>query len=110
MKNKYQQHKSLLILESLVYSGGQMLLGLLLHPYRSMQILVKNKVLLPFVFYPGFFVLLFYVFLRVDLILQLYEGIFIFRFFYQVLLFFCFYWQIALFYLWIRFSRAFARV
>lgn len=109
MKNRSRQHKSLLILESLIYSSGQMLLGLFLHPYRSMQILVKNKILLPFVFYPSFFVLFFYLFLRVDLILGLYERIFIFRFFYQIILFFCFYWQTALFYLWIRFSRAFAR-
>lgn len=109
MKNKHQQHKSLLILESLIYSSGQMLLGLFLHPYRSMQILVKNKILLPFIFYPSFFVLFFYLFLRVDLISNLYEGIFIFRFFYQIILFFCFYWQMALFYLWIRFSRAFTR-
>lgn len=109
MKNQYQQHKSLLILESLIYSSGQMLLGLLLHPYRSMQILVKNRILLPFIFYPSFFVLFFYLFLRVDLIFNLYEGIFIFRFFYQIILFFCFYWQMALFYLWIRFNRAFTR-
>lgn len=109
MKNKHRQHRFLLILESLIYSSGQMLLGLFLHPYRSMQILVKNKMLLPFVFYPTFFILFFYLFLRVNLISDLYGNVFIFRFCYQIGLFFCFYWQIALFYLWIRFVRAFAK-
>ena len=109
MKNKYQQHRFLLILESVIYSSGQMLLGLFLHPYRSMQILVKNKILLPFVFYPTFFILFFYLFLRVDVISYFYSNIFIFRFLYQVFIFFCFYWQMALFYLWIRFNRAFAK-
>lgn len=110
MKNQYKQHKLLLILESFVYSSGQMLLGLFLHPYRSMQLLVKNKILLPFIFYPAFFVLLLYALLRVDLVFDFYQNILIFRFVYQVFLFFCFYWQIALFYLWIRFSRAFTRL
>lgn len=109
MKNKYLQHKFLLILESLIYSSGQMLLGLFLHPYRSMQILVKNKILLPFVFYPTFFVFFFYFLLRINLVLNLYESLFIFKFCYQMLLFFCFYWQMVLFYLWIRFTRAFTR-
>lgn len=110
MKNQYKQHKLLLILESFVYSSGQMLLGLFLHPYRSMQLLAKNKILLPFIFYPAFFVLLLYTLLRVDLVFGFYQNILIFRFVYQVFLFFCFYWQIALFYLWIRFSRAFTRL
>lgn len=106
---KKSQYKLLLILESFIYSCGQMLLGLFLHPYRSVQILVKNKVLLPFIFYPVFFVLLFYFSLHIDLLLRAYKDIFIFKFFYQVGLFFCFYWQIILFYLWLRFTRAFAK-
>ncbi len=106
---KKSQYKFLLILESFIYSSGQMLLGLFLHPYRSMQILVKNKVLLPFIFYPVFFVLLLYFSLHINLLASIYHNIFIFKFFYQVGLFFCFYWQIALFYLWIRFTRAFAK-
>lgn len=108
MKNK-SQYKFLLILESFIYSSGQMLLGLLLHPYRSMQILVKNKILLPFIFYPSFFVLFLYLLLSLGPISSFYDKAFIFRFFYQVGLFFCFYWQTALFYLWIRFTRAFAK-
>lgn len=103
------QYKFLLILESFIYSSGQMLLGLFLHPYRSMQVSVKNKILLPFIFYPAFFVLFLYLLLRIDLISIIYNEIFVFRFFYQVILFFCFYWQIALFYLWLRFTRAFAK-
>jgi len=109
MKDKYQHYKFLLVLESLIYSSSQMLLGLFLHPYRSIQILVKNKVLLPFVFYPTFFILIFYFFLRINLVSDLYDNIFVFRFCYQVSLFFCFYWQMALFYLWFRFIRVFSK-
>jgi len=109
MKNPRHQSRFFLVLESLIYSSGQMLLGLFLHPYRSMQLLTKNKVLFLYVFYPSFFIFLLYLFLRINFIFNLYEGFFIFRFFYQVFSFFCFYYQLALFYLWFRFSRAFAK-
>jgi hypothetical protein len=98
------------IFESLVYSSGQMFLGLLLHPYRSMQLLVKNKLLLPFVFYPILVMALFYFLLRIDFIFFVYQTNFFFSFIYQLVFFFCFYWQLALFYLWIRFSKAFHRL
>ncbi len=109
MRKNHSQHRLLLILESLIYSSGQMFLGLLLHPYRSMQLLVKKQILLPFIFYPAFFTLILYFLLKVALFANLYDGCFLFRFSYQLLLFFCFYWQLALFYLWFRFNSAFAK-
>lgn len=109
MKDKTRQNRFLLVFESFVYSCGQMLLGLLLHPYRSMQLLVKNKVLFPFIFYPTALVLIFSVLLHANLVASWYDGNFVFRFFGQTCLFFCLYWQIALFYLWMRFSRAFIK-
>lgn len=99
-----------MIVESLIYSSGQMLLGLLLHPYRSMQLLVKSKVLLPYVFYPVLIACLLLLLLRINLFFNLLQSVFLFRFLYQTMLFYCFYWQLALFYLWLRFSRAFYRL
>jgi len=107
---EYKRNKVFSALESLIYSSGQMFLGLLLHPYRSMQLLVKNKILLPFILYPTFVGIFFYLLLKIDLVASSYQSFFIFRFFYQVMLFFCIYWQLALFYLWLRFSRAFYRL
>ncbi len=104
---QFKANSLLLILESLIYSGGQMFLGLLLHPYRSMQLLVKNKILLPFAFYPSLIALFFYLSLRIDQLAWAYSGLFLAQFAYQLLFFFCFYWQLALFYLWFRFNRAF---
>ncbi|AKM81018.1 MAG: hypothetical protein UT13_C0001G0054 [Candidatus Pacebacteria bacterium GW2011_GWF2_38_9] len=104
---KHKQNKFLMIFDSIIYSSGQMFLGLLLHPYRSTQLLVKNKLLLPFIFYPFLIASFFYLFMRIDLILGFYQSNFFFKFAYQTFLFFCFYWQIALFYLWFRFSRVF---
>lgn len=106
---KYKKNKLFMVIESFIYSSGQILLGLLLHPYRTMQLLVRNKILLPFVFYPSLIALLLYLLLRVELILFIYQSFFLVRFVYQVALFFCFYWQSALFYLWVRFNRAFNR-
>jgi hypothetical protein len=106
---KYKKNKLFVAIESLIYSSVQMFLGLLLHPYRSMQLLVKNKILLPFVFYPIFIGLFFCLLLEITLISSIYHSSFLFKFFYQTTLFFCFYWQLALFYLWIRFDRAFHR-
>lgn len=96
-----------MIIESFIYSSGQMFLGLLLHPYRSVQLLVKNKILLPFIFYPSLIFLFFYFSLRIGQIALFYNDFFLVKFSYQWLFFFCFYWQLALFYLWFRFSRAF---
>lgn len=97
----------LLIIESFIYSSGQMFLGLLLHPYRSVQLLVKNKILLPFVFYPSLIALFFYFSLKINQLALVYDEFFLMRFTYQFLFFFCLYWQLALFYLWFRFTRAF---
>lgn len=107
---KYKKSKLLSAFESLVYSSGQMLLGLLLHPYRSMQLLVKNKILWPFIFYPMLIGIMFFLLAKVDLVVIRFQSLFLFKFLYQMILFFCFYWQLALFYLWFRFSRAFLRL
>lgn len=107
---KYKNIRLLAFGESLIYSSVQMLLGLFLHPYRSMQLLVKNGVLLPFVFYPTLLGIIFYLFLKIDLFLFIYNSIFLLRFVYQMVIFFCFYWQLALFYLWFRFNRAFSKL
>lgn len=87
-----------------------MFLGLLIHPYRSMQLLVKNQVLLPFAFYPSLLILLFFAFLHLELVLKLYVSSFFFAFIYQFCLFFFFYWQLALFYLLFRFHRVFKQI
>lgn len=104
---QFKTNSFLLIVESLIYSSGQMFLGLLLHPYRSVQILVKNKILLPFVFYPTLIAFVSYFLLSFDQLAFFYDKFWLMQFFYHWLFFFCFYWQLALFYLWFRFSRAF---
>ena len=109
MFKKHLLNSLLIIFKSLIYSAGQLLLGLILHPYRSVQILVKNKIFLPFIFYPSLFFVSFFILLRVNLITNLYQQFLVFKLFYQTGLVFCFYWQIALFYLWLRFTRAFAK-
>ncbi len=103
----YRQNQTLVFLESFFYSSGQMFLGLLLHPYRSMQLLVKNKILLPFVFYPSLFGLLLLTSLKINLLANYYVSSIFFAFLYQFCLFFCLYWQLALCYLWLRFYRVF---
>lgn len=107
---KYKSNKLLAVTESLIYSSTQMFLGLFLHPYRSMQLLVKNGVLLPFIFYPTLIGIVFCLFLKIDLIFSAYQSLFLLKFIYQMIVFFCFYWQLALFYLWFRFSRAFFKL
>ncbi len=106
---QHQSNKFLIALKSLLYSSVQLLVGLVLHPYRSMQLLVRNKILLPFAFYPTLIGLILYLLFQIDFIYPIYQSFFLIKFFYQVALFFCFYWQLALFYLWIRFSRVFNR-
>lgn len=107
MKHK---NKSLAFAESLIYSSTQMFLGLFLHPYRSMQLLVKNGVLLPFVFYPMLVGVGFFLLLKIDLFFSAYQALFLLKFICQMIIFFCFYWQLVLFYLWFRFSRAFSKL
>lgn len=107
---KHQQFKTLSVLESFFYSSIQMFLGLLLHPYRSMQLIVKTKILLPFILYPTLIGLLLCLILKFTPVIFIYNSSFIFSFSYQVALFFCFYWQLMLFYLLLRFARAFLKL
>lgn len=96
-----------MIIESFVYSASQMFLGLLIHPYRSMQLLVRNKVLIPFALYPVILLLLILLLLNViDVVGLLYQQSFLFSFLVQWLLFYCFYWQLILLYLFLRFYLA----
>ena len=107
---KYRNNKLLIVFESLIYSSAQMFLGLFLHPYRSMQLLVKNGILFPFIFLPMLLGVIFYLVLKIDLFFSIYHSLFLLRFIYQMIIFFCFYWQLALFYLWFRFNRAFFKL
>lgn len=100
--------ESLSPLASLLYSTGQLSLGLFLHPYRSMQILVRGKVFSPFAFLPSLLFLLFYfIFEKISYFQVIFSEIFLLRFSKQLLLSFLFYWQVILLYLLFRFSRAF---
>lgn len=96
-----------MIVESFFYSASQMFLGLLIHPYRSMQLLVRNKLLLPFAFYPIMILgVVLFLLNVVDLLGLYYQQSFLFSFLVQWLLFYCFYWQLILIYLFFRFYLA----
>jgi len=94
-------------IESLVYSLGQITLGLFLHPYRTMQSLVKDKVFLPLVFLPSALALLAYLLFAWWLLMIFYDNYLIFRLIYRSFFFFFLLWQSLLLYWWRRFSRAF---
>jgi len=93
------QLKPFSFVRSLAYSCGQMLLGLFLHPYRSMQLLVRHKLLWFFVFYP----------LAIALVNHYLPWPHFLVFVQDVIFFFCLYWQLVLFYLWLRFFRLLPR-
>lgn len=93
------------IIESFVYSAGQIVLGLLLHPYRTMQLIVKGKVFTPFVFLPLLTVVLIFLGGRIDFLMNFYQSNVIFSILVKTILIFSVLWQIILGYLLIRFSR-----
>lgn len=95
------------LLSSLLYSLGQLTLGLLLHPYRSMQLLVRGKVFLPLAFLPSLFFALMLVLTRVEILVDFLGRMAALKYLYQFLVFFCFYWQLILLYLLYRFVRVF---
>lgn len=98
---------SSVIIQSFIYSSAQMFVGLLVHPYRSMQLLVRHRPLLPFVFYPS--ALLGVVLAALNLVVQLgwwYQQVWWVGFLLQTLMFYCFYWQLVLLYLFWRFYLA----
>ena len=76
------------IFESFVYSSGQIVLGLLLHPYRTMQLIVKGKVFTPFVFLPLFLLFLIFLLSKVDFLLGFYFSNLLFLFLTKTILIF----------------------
>ena len=93
------------IFESFVYSAGQIVLGLLLHPYRTMQLIVKGKVFTPFVFLPLLIVAIIFLGSKIDLLMSFYLNNLVFSILVKTILIFSILWQIILSYLLIRFSR-----
>lgn len=92
---------------SLFYSLGQITLGLFLHPYQSMQNLVRDQVFIPLLFLPMLLASIFYLLFAWWLIALFYDKSLIFRLIYRSFFFFFLFWQILLIYLFWRFKRAF---
>ncbi len=100
---------------STTYSVGQIILGLLVHPYQTLQFVVREKVFGWLVAFP--FVLLcvlvamwrllfFPLFVDFAFFHSLFSQFF-FAFLARWVLLFCVYWQILLAYLFFRFAAAF---
>lgn len=103
-------------LSSFFYSLFQISQGLLLHPYQTMQSLVREQVFiwmsfLPSIFLVGLtliwryilFIILKFFISHIFLIAPLVSAV---KFFGNCLIFFCLYWQIVLGYLLFRFREA----
>lgn len=105
------------VLASFFYSMGQITLGLLLHPYQTMQSLVEDKVFVWMTFLPaGVYVLAKVVwhFLIVPLVRYAFScstsnflGCDLIPFVANWLVLFCVFWQILLVYLLLRFFLIF---
>lgn len=102
---------------STIYAVGQITLGLLLHPYQTMQSLVQDKVFIWMTLLPTGVLALTTVMWRyglvplVRLVFSCHTTGFIgcqwLPFLSNGLTFFCLYWQLILFYLLIRFAKVF---
>lgn len=102
---------------SVTYALGQIALGLLLHPYQTVQSLVRDKVFFWMAALPllvSIIVKIVWSFVLVPLVRLVFScavtpfwGCELIPFFAQWLLFFCLYWQMLVAYLFIRFSLAF---
>ena len=109
--------RSLHIATSLLYSIGQITQGLFLHPYQTMQLLVREKVFFWLTFLPmGVWVVarLFWGLIIVPLVRLTFScsqtgfmGCDLISFFSRWLFYFCILWQLILLYLFVRFSYAF---
>jgi len=99
------------------YSLGQILVGLVLHPYQTMQGLVREKIFVWMALLPSFILMsvtilwkiavvplvgLFFSCVQSEIINCSWLG-----FASNIITFYCIYWQILLFYLLIRFNLAF---
>jgi hypothetical protein len=95
------------VIKSAIYSLGQITLGLFLHPYQSMQNLVRDQVFIPLMLLPTLLASIFYILFAWWLLALFYDGSVIFRLVYRSFFFFFLFWQILLIYLFYRFRRAF---
>lgn len=102
---------------SVIYSLGQITLGLLLHPYQTMQSLVKDKVFVWMSLLPTLvlgLVTMLWRFLIVPVVSSVFScratdfvGCEFLPFTANTLTFFCVYWQVMLLYLLFRFRGVF---
>lgn len=105
---------------SVGYAFGQIGLGLLLHPYQTMQTLVADKVFVWMTLFPSgvlAIVTILWRFLIVPTVRMIFScqrtpiwACETLPFFSNWLTFFCLYWQILLLYLLFRFSAAFKKL
>ncbi len=103
------------LLLSFIYSLGRFALGLLLHPYQSMQLLTEHKMfiwltLLPTAILGLLTLLVRLLFLVLDnfvLLTSCPESAAIYSFLSTFIITFCIYWQLMLFYLLVRFKNLF---
>lgn len=102
------------IIFSITYSLGQITTGLLLHPYQTMQSLVKQKIFVWMTLLPSMLLSMIIVFWKFAVVPTV-QTIFSCQTTYfficdwislmaNIVTFFCIYWQILLLYLLIRFS------
>lgn len=107
------------IVGSLIYSVTQIAQGLLLHPYQTMQSLVRDKVFFWLTFLPaGIWIIarLSWGWVIVPVVRLVFScaqsgfwGCGLIPFFTHWLWYFCWLWQLVLIYLFVRFSYAFSR-
>lgn len=102
---------------SVVYSIGQIALGLLLHPYQTLQSVVQEKVFVWMTFFPAVVLALIIIVWRVMIVPlaklvvacapRLFYVCAALPFFAKWIILFCFFWQVLLAYLFFRFAAAF---
>lgn len=105
------------VLASFLYSIGQITLGLLLHPYQTMQSLVQDKVFIWMTLLPvGVYVIakVLWLFVLVPVVRYVFScstssffGCDLIPFVANWLVLFCVYWQVLLLYLLLRFFLVF---
>ena len=97
--------KKRMVALSIFYALGQISQGLLLHPYQTMQSLVRDKIFIWMSFLPVAILVLVTFFWRYILlpIVSISLPVFLVYWF----IFFCFYWQCLLLYLLVRFFIGF---
>lgn len=95
------------VINSFFYSLSQIVVGLFLHPYQSMQNLVRDQVFIPLMLLPTFLAGIFYLLFAWWLVALFYDNSLVFRLIYRSFFFFFLFWQILLIYLFARFKRAF---